>query len=127
MSDYTYLLFDISDTSFCSHIYDTYPQPQILWKLCPLPHKLLPCVISMLFRKMCYQEILRMISSRGCTVIGTTSAPPFWLVLLSNIHPSPELRTYMYIDTGSNIPTNPSDACNDLENNRFLRHGEWLR
>ena len=58
----------------------------------------------------------------GCTGSGTTSAPPCWSDLLSRIRHSLELRSYIYTDTGSDIPTTLSDSWTNLGNIHVIRH-----
>ena len=103
-------LFEISDTPFLSPMSATYLQPQISWKICPSSSQLLPCVISVLHRKLFERGLLKMCCSRGCTGSGTNSAPPCWSDLRSKIRPSLDLRSYRYTDTVFNIPTTPSDT-----------------
>ena len=118
--------FDLSETLFLAHKSATYPQPQILWQLSPPLQQLLLCVIYTLRRKLCNQELHNMQGIRDCTGSGPTSAPPCWLDLLYKIHPSLELRSCRYTDTGYNTPTTPNDAWTDFGNSRFLRHGGQL-
>ena len=106
----------------------TYPQPQILWQLCPLPSQLLSCIISTLRRNLCEREILKMPNIRGCTGSAPTSAPPCRSAPLSKIHSSLESRSYRYTDTGSDMPTTPIDDCTNLGKSRFLmRVGQLLQ
>ena len=127
MVDDTSCLFDLSDTPFLAHVSVTYPQPQISWQLFPLPPQLFSCVISLLCRKLCNQELHWMRANRECTSIGPTYALPFLLSLISKIHPSLEMKYCRYMDTGSDMPTTPSDACIDLGKSQFLSHGGRLR
>ena len=48
-------------------------------------------------------------------------------ILLSNINPFLESRSYNYKDTEFGMQTNPSDSWANLGNIRFLRHGSWLQ
>ena len=59
-------------------------------------------------------------NSIGYTGSGPTSAPPCWSDLLSKVHPSLESRFYKYTDTGSDMPTTPNNAWNDLGKILFL-------
>ena len=127
MADDAYHLFDLSDTPSLVRMSATYLQPQILWQLCPLPPQLISCVISMLRRKSCNQEIYRMCANRGCAVSGPTSASPCQSYLLSKMHPSLKLKSCRYMGTGLNILTTTSNTWNELGKIHFLRHGVWLR
>ena len=107
MADDKSRLFGLSDTLFLAHMPTTYPQPQITWQLYPLYHQLLSCVICTLCRKLYKQELHKMCE---CTGSGPNYAPLYRLALLSNIHPSLELISFRYTDTGSNLPTTPRNS-----------------
>ena len=127
MADDASHLFDLSDTQFLAHISFTYPQLYILWQICPLPLQRISCVISTLHRKPCEKELHMMRANRDCIGIGPASDPPCQSTLLSNIHPSIKLKSYRYMDTGSDMPTTQSNAWKDLGNSRFLRYGGRLQ
>ena len=59
MADDKSRLFDLFDTPFLSHIFVTYTQLHISWKLCPLPPQLLSCVTSKLLSNPCKQGLHR--------------------------------------------------------------------
>ena len=66
-------------------------------------------------------------TNRDSTSSGPTFSPPYRSDLLSKIHRSLKLKSCRYMDTGSNMPTTPTDTWTDLRNSRFLRHGRQLQ
>ena len=120
-------LYDLSDTYLLAHMYDSYPQPQSLWKLSLLPPYLLSCVISTLRRKPWEQELHKMLSGRGSTSSGATSAAPSRSILLSKIHMSLASRVSKSTGTVSDMPSTPSAEWTNLIRRRSLRHGGRLR
>ena len=126
MADNAFFLFNLPDTPFLSHMSSTYPQSQNSSRILTLLPQLLPCVIFTLCRKLCKWELLKMLDIRGCTDSETTSDPPYWSILLSNMHPSLKAIFYRCTDTySSTIPT-LSNSCTNLGKNQFLWHGGWL-
>ena len=93
----------------------------------PLPPQLISCVICTLCSQLCYQVLHRMHANRDSTGSGLISDPPYGPALLSNIHPSLELKYCRYMDTGFDMPSTPSAKWSDLGKSRFLRHGGQFR
>ena len=127
MADDASCLFYLADTPFLACMAVTYLQPHISWQICPLTPQLLLCVISTLLSKMCGQRLHRMRANTDSNSSGPISAPPCQLALLSKIHPSLELKSCSYMDTGFDMPSTPSTDWTDLGNSRFLRHKGQLR
>ena len=127
MADDALRLFNLSDTSFITHVSVTYPQLHGWWQISPPPPELLSCVISTLLRKLCKQAILSMQDSRGCIGIGLTYVPPCQPILLSKIHISLASNSSKSTDAGSVTPSTPIVRWTNLGKNLFLRHGGRLQ
>ena len=121
--DDAYHLCDLLVTSFLAHMSTVHPQPLISWQIYSLTPELLSCMISILRRKLCEQDLLSMQYSRGCTISGWTSAPPCWSIVLSKIHPSLISETSKSMGTGSDTLITLSNAWTDMGKSRFLRYG----
>ena len=123
MADNASCLFDLSGTPFISYMSITYLQSHILWQLCPLPPQLFSCMIYTLRRKPCKQGLHMMRTNRDSTGSAPISTPTCRSDLLSKIHPSLELKSCRYMDTGSDMPSNTSAEWTNLGKSWFLRHG----
>ena len=123
MSYDAYCLLSLSDAYFITHMSVAYPQLHGSWQISPLPPELVSYMISMLRRKPCDPELLRMRESRVCIGSGTTYVLPCRSILLSNIHPPLVSNSSKSTAIGSVTPVTPSAWWTDLRDNQFLRHG----
>ena len=92
----------------------------------PLIH-ILSCVIYTMCRRTCDQGLHKMRNIRGFKGSGLASDPSCRSILISNIHPSLDSRSSMFMDTHYNMPTTESIAWTNLRQSRFLRHEGRLR
>ena len=81
----------------------------------------------MLLRKPCEQGLHKMRANRDSTGSGPISAPPCRSALFPKIHPSLDLKSCRYMDTGSGMPSTPSAEWTNLGKSQFLRHGGQLQ